>query len=168
MATQYQPPVPGASNRVRRKFFPRWRVFTWVILAFNLIMLTWVILGASSGPDCGGKTGDALTQCEAGQVGTGIGVFGLILIWALGDIILGVLWMITKPHKRECPACGNSVRKGVMRCGACGYDFRQMLRPGAPPGEATPTAGAPPGGAQRGWPEHPAKGKHGKHRSHSS
>lgn len=158
MATMYQPPAPGAPDKVPRKFFPRWRIFTWVILAFNLVMLLWAIFGASSGPDCGGKTGNALTECQAGQVGTGIGVSLIILLWALGDIILGVLWLITNRRNRNCPACGNSVRKGVMRCGACGYDFRQLLRPGGAPGEAAPPGGAPPKAGERGWPEPPSSG----------
>jgi rubredoxin len=69
-------------------------------------------------------------------VGTGIGVGLIIVLWALGDVILGVLWLVTKPHKRYCPACGNTVRKGVMRCGSCGFDFKQAF--GDPPGPAPP------------------------------
>ncbi|MFR9676383.1 hypothetical protein [Streptomyces sp. TR02-1] len=106
-------------------------------------MLILVIAGANSGPDCSGKTGNALTNCQAGEVGTGIGVSLLILLWALGDIILGVIWLITKPAKRECPACGNSVRKGVMQCRSCGFDFRHLL-----PGNASGGPEQPPG---EGW-----------------
>jgi hypothetical protein len=123
-----QPPVTASSTvKVRRHFLPRWRFFTWVILAFNLIMLIWVISGASTGKSCKGLTGDALTNCQAGQVGTGIGVGLIILLWALGDIILGTIWLITKPRTRHCPACGSSVRRSVMQCQDCGFDFRQMV-----------------------------------------
>ena len=122
---------PETSGKAPRKRFPQWRIFTWVILAFNVVMLIWVITGIASGESCSGKTGYDLTQCEAGHAGTGIG------------IILGVLWLITRPHKRECPACGNSVRKGVMQCSACGYDFRQMLQQGG-------QNRGPPGGGEGG------------------
>ncbi|MDT0379754.1 hypothetical protein RM572_13370 [Streptomyces sp. DSM 42041] len=144
MATSQPSPAAGPPGKIRRSFLPRWRFFTWVILAFNLIMLIWVITGATSGPDCSGKTGDALTTCQAGQVGTGIGVSLLIVLWALSDVILGVLWLVTKPHGRNCPACGNSVRKGVMQCRSCGYDFRRMLQ------QDTRT-GPVQGGTGRGW-----------------
>ncbi|MGW0338058.1 hypothetical protein ACWD0J_40835 [Streptomyces sp. NPDC003011] len=88
-------------------------------------MLIWAITGVSTAESCEGLTGDALTTCQAGQVGTGIGVGLLILLWALGDIILGVLWLITKPHTRYCPACDNKIRKGAVQCPECGFDFRQ-------------------------------------------
>lgn len=124
-----QPPRPPA---LKKHWLPGWRPFTWVILAFNLIMLIWVIVGASTHKSCHGLTGDALTNCQAGEVGTGIGVGLIILLWALGDIILGVLWLITKPHTRSCPACGNKVRKNVMQCPDCGFDFNQMIHPTQP------------------------------------
>jgi hypothetical protein len=133
MASQQNAP-PSRPDKARRHWLPQWRVFTWIILAFNLIMLIWVITGASTGKSCKGLTGDALTNCQAGNVGTGIGVGLIILLWALGDVILGVVWLITRPHKRYCPACGNRVRKGVMRCSGCGFDFAQMSRPPTPPG----------------------------------
>jgi hypothetical protein len=120
--------VPASSTgKVRRRLLPRWRFFTWVILAFNLIMLIWVVIGASTGKSCKGLTGDALTNCQAGQIGTGIGVGLIILLWALGDIILGTMWLITKPRTRQCPACDSSVRRRAMQCQACGFDFRQIV-----------------------------------------
>jgi hypothetical protein len=124
----WPPGTAGGLVGVRRSWFPRWRIFTWVILAFNLIMLIWLISGIASGESCSGKTGDELTTCEAGQVGTGIGVFLIIVLWALGDVILGVLWLVTRPRRRDCPVCGNGVRRGVTQCPKCGYDFSQLLQ----------------------------------------
>lgn len=126
-ANDASPPV-----KPHRARFPRWRAFTWVILAFNLVMLIWAITGASTGKSCKGLVGDPLTQCQAGQVGTGIGVGLIILLWALGDIILGTLWLITRPHRRYCPACGNQMRRGVVQCPDCGFDFRQAQTPSRP------------------------------------
>jgi len=149
----WRSPSPVSSSaKARRLRFPHWRFFSWVILAFNLIMLIWVITAISSNArSCSGLTGDALTNCEAGNVGTGIGVGLLFIFWALGDVILGVLWLVTRPRTRDCPVCGNNVRRGVMQCRACGYDFGQQLRssaPGAgPPQRTTPPQwpGRPPG-----------------------
>lgn len=151
MASKQATEPPEATGKVRRSWFPHWRIFTWVILAFNVIMLVWVVSGAATGESCSGKTGDELSLCEAGQAGTGIGVFLVILLWALGDIILGVLWLITKPRRRMCPTCGNSVRKGVTQCSTCGFDFRQVQHQGGQGGRPPPTGDA------GGWPDRPSK-----------
>jgi hypothetical protein len=148
------PPESGPAKAHRLRF-PRWRIFTWVILAFNLIMLIWVISGASTGKNCSGLTGEALTNCQAGNVGTGIGVGLLILLWALGDVILGVLWLVTRTRTRDCPVCGNNVRRGVTQCRACGYDFTQQLRPSAP------TAGPPQNPSPPQWPPDESSGPRG-------
>ncbi|WP_405364530.1 zinc ribbon domain-containing protein [Kitasatospora sp. NBC_00039] len=138
-----RPPASGPAKAHRRRF-PRWRIFTWVILAFNLIMLIWIITGVSStAKNCKGLTGEALTNCQANNVGTGIGATLILVVWALGDVILGVLWLITKPHKRYCPACGNGVRRGVLHCENCGYDFQQMLQQ-SQSGRGQPGPPAPP------------------------
>lgn len=129
----------------RLGFLPHWRIFTYVILAFNLLMLIWVIAGAAGGSgqptDCGVL--DAETCNDASDAGTAIGVALLIMLWAFGDIILGILWLITNRKKtRECPACGHDVKKGIFVCNRCGYDFRSALAGPPMAGHGTP----PPAG----------------------
>ena len=147
---------PARSHRAR---LPRWRVFTWFILAFNVFMLIWVVWAiAAHASTCHNLTGDALTNCEAGNVGVGLAATLLFVFWALGDVILGVLWLITRPRTRMCPVCGTSVQRGMTRCRRCGYDFTQQLRTQPPPPTAdwgqpaAPTAAQPrrPGEAP-GW-----------------
>ncbi|MFH9426318.1 hypothetical protein [Streptomyces sp. NPDC017529] len=74
---------------------------TWVVLAFNALMLAWLITGisqASSAEDCGEHTGDALRLCQAANdAGTAIGAGLIIALWAVGAVILGVLWLVTGP-----------------------------------------------------------------------
>ena len=84
MSIQPRPP------RTRR------RIFMWVILAINALFLLWVILAVNTGESCSGKTGDALTTCQAGQVGTGIGVALVIFLWVAADVILGVIYLVTR------------------------------------------------------------------------
>ena len=48
-------------------------MFTWFILAFNALMLVWVISAiASHATTCHGLTGNALTTREGGNVGVGL------------------------------------------------------------------------------------------------
>ena len=116
-----------AKNGKRLGFLPGWRKGTYIILAFNLLMLAWVIAGSAGASgdatDCGSLSQESCNAAE--DIGTGIGVFFLIVLWALGDIILGVLWLVTNRKKtRDCPVCGADVKKGVVVCSKCGHDFR--------------------------------------------
>lgn len=76
------------------------RKFSWVILVINALFLIWVIAGAaSSNAACDPKTQAA---CEAGQaIGKGIGVALIIVFWAVIDVILLVIWLVTK--KKDAP-----------------------------------------------------------------
>lgn len=123
---------------------PKWRVFTWVIVVINILFLVWVIAGVGGGAsntnDCSGLTGDALRLCNAGNagtaVGTGIGVAIILFLWALVDIIMGIVWLVTRPKGRPCPVCGTNVKPGVTVCGNCGHDFAGAASqaPPMPPG----------------------------------
>ena len=116
----------------RLGFLPGWRVFTYVILLFNVAMLIWLIAGASAGHHAGTSDCGSLSakDCQAAaDVGTGIAVVALIAIWALCDVILGVLWLVTRSSKRPCPVCGTGVRRGVFVCSSCGHDFRRLPVP---------------------------------------
>lgn len=119
----------------RRRRLPHWRIFSWVIVAFNLLMLVWIIAGAataSSAAGCGHAQAiagietakQAASSCHAAaDVGTAIGVAALIAVWVAGDIILGVLWLVTRPRGRLCPACGTTAKRGVTSCRSCGHNF---------------------------------------------
>lgn len=108
---------------------PKWRPFTWVILAINLLFVWWVIAGiasASHAADCG--TLSQSTCDGAAAVGTAIGIGIIIFLWAAIDVILGVSWAVTRPKRRMCPACGTDVKTGLTACGSCGYDFVSATR----------------------------------------
>jgi hypothetical protein len=85
------------------------RVFTWIIVGVNVLFLLATIFALSSGSGaaeqtCAGQTfdevftkQDCLDAANAGAaIGSGILVFGLLVVWALVDVILGVLWMVTR------------------------------------------------------------------------
>jgi len=105
---------------------PKWRIMTWVILAFNILMLIWIIAGVAGVADnCAGKTGVELDACEAGTaVGATIGAGMVVGLWVAGDVILGIIWLVTnRKRTRECPACGRDVKKGLSVCPKCGFNF---------------------------------------------
>lgn len=79
-------------NKPKRGFFGT--VFLWLFILFNILMLIWLV-------SYWGQIGEGLTTgTEAEQAGTAIGgtiATGMLLgIWALGDVILGLLALLTR------------------------------------------------------------------------
>ena len=60
---------------------------------FNLFMALWVYLGLDVTV---GKEG-SLSPAES--IGVGIGVTMLLILWVLGDIILGMIYFFTRPTR---------------------------------------------------------------------
>lgn len=120
---------------------PKWRPFTWVIVVINVLFLIWIIAGLSGAANnCNNEVGQAKRACEAGTaVGASIGVGIIVFFWAFVDVILGILWLVTRPKTRTCPICGNDVKRGQFVCKKCGYDFRTQA------GVVPPMPPAPPG-----------------------
>jgi len=47
-----------------------------------------------------------------------------MIVWGVLNLIfLYVLYRVTGTKKRECPACGQNVKKGLTVCPSCSYDF---------------------------------------------
>ena len=91
------PSTPVHPQPVRKR---KVRVFTWIILAINAIFAAWLIGGIASV-----STGDCapnLSQnaCDAAKsVGGGIGALLIVFLWVAADVILGIIWLVTR--KRE-------------------------------------------------------------------
>lgn len=97
----------------------KWRKMSWALVIFSLLMLAWII-GASvdrASKDC--APNDQLC-ISASDAGTSIGVGLLIFLWFLGFVVLGLIWMMTRP--RRCARCGERMRKRETACGQCGFD----------------------------------------------
>lgn len=77
-----------------RTFFGK--IVKWVFIGFNVLMLFWIIGGlGGAGEVMDGATSDA--ERAGAAIGTGLGAFFIIMIWALGDIILGMMYLFTRP-----------------------------------------------------------------------
>lgn len=111
---------------------------TWVLIIWCALILVWAIAGGGSqAEECEEERTQALQEaCEAG---TGIGIAIVLLIGFFGFVFFGIIWWMTRPKGRDCPVCGEFVKKGKTRCDNCGHDFAvaarapQAATPGGPP-----------------------------------
>jgi hypothetical protein len=104
------------------------RKTSWAIIVWTVLFAIWIIVGIA-GNDCGSQTGDRYLSQHAAQdacaAGTGIGVALIFFLWFIGFIVLSIVWFLTRNRNaRDCPVCGKSVKRGLVECRNCGYDFR--------------------------------------------
>lgn len=105
------------------------RKASWAIIVWTVLFAIWAIVGIA-GNDCGSQKGDQYLSAQDAQTacaaGTGIGVALIFVLWFIGFVVLSILWFLTRNrNSRDCPVCGKSVKRGVVQCKSCGYDFRQ-------------------------------------------
>jgi hypothetical protein len=90
-------------------------------------MFAWSLfegVGSAVQDSCTGMTGDDLTTCQAGTaIGAGLGGLMIMFFWVMVDIILLVIFLVTKKKGRDCPACGRKVKVGLTQCASCGHNF---------------------------------------------
>ena len=72
------------------------KLIKWAFIGFNLLMVVWLVGGLHS-------VSKIETHSTAEQIGSGIGatiaVTMLLTLWALGDLILGILVLVTRGDK---------------------------------------------------------------------
>jgi len=80
-------------NKPKRGFFGK--IIKWIFILFNLFMAWWMIAGV------GGAVEQTATLTGAEQagaaIGTGIGAAMVGGIWLLGDVVLGLFVLLTRP-----------------------------------------------------------------------
>jgi len=104
---------------------------TWVLIIWSALILVWAIAGAA-GNSC--DTEATQLSREACEAGTGIGVALILFFGFFGFVFFSLIWFMTRPSGRECPACGERVKKGLTKCPECGHDFAAaaQVAPAAP------------------------------------
>ena len=69
----------------------------WVILGINALFLVTIITVLNQESSCQGMTGDELSACQTGEgIGKGAVFLFLLFVWALVDVVLGVIFMVTR------------------------------------------------------------------------
>lgn len=83
-------------RKAKRGFFGK--IFKGLFILFNILMVIWLFAGLVN---VGEVIDGAATESEQGwaAVGGTIGVGLLLVFWVLGDIILGLLTILTRPRK---------------------------------------------------------------------
>ncbi len=94
------------------------RPFGWVIIALNAYFFVSFFVGLDPNDS---------------ETVVGLSFIFLIFWLAIMNTFLYVLYRITGGKKRECPACGVGVNKGLVVCPSCKFDFKK-----AASGEAQP------------------------------
>lgn len=115
---------------------PRWRKMTWVLIVWCALIVIWAIAGGSSSDhqdvaQCVQQAAGFLSNqsCQnAADAGKGIGVALILLIGFVGFVFFSLIWFMSRPKTRDCPACGSSIKRGVTVCARCGHDFAAAAR----------------------------------------
>lgn len=76
-------------------------VFLWFFVAVNVLFLIWIISAGASHTDTS-NCGSLSTQTckDAGDVGKGIGVAVLVMLWFFVDAFLGIIYGVYRLAKR--------------------------------------------------------------------
>lgn len=94
------PPPPGyqPTYAVKPKRSFMGKLIKFIFIAFNILMLVWIIVGVSGNASEIDKIQDENEKAGA-EIGTGLGVMALIFIWVAGDIILGMFVYFTRAKR---------------------------------------------------------------------
>ena len=72
------------------------KIVKWIFVGFNVLMLVWIV-GGMMGSAEQAPVGEAE---EAGHaIGTAIGVGLLLVLWMIGDVIIGIVVLLTRRKK---------------------------------------------------------------------
>ena len=67
-------------------------------IGFNILMLLWFIFGIGGAAESIETAGSEAEQAGA-AIGTGLGAMMIIFIWVAGDVVLGLMTLLTRAKK---------------------------------------------------------------------
>ena len=72
------------------------KVFLWVFILFNVLMVAW-IWGAVGVTQEAVQSAGSDAEIAGAAIGAGLGTTMIVIMWVLGDIILGLPVLFTRP-----------------------------------------------------------------------
>jgi len=72
------------------------KVLLWLFILFNVLMIAWIWAGVGATQEVMQSTENEFEQAGA-AIGAGLGTTMLVIVWVLGDIILGLPVLFTRP-----------------------------------------------------------------------
>lgn len=82
-------------NKAQRSLFGK--IIKWSFIIFNIIMLMWAIGGGGAVSDqMDASAGDAAAEVGT-AIGGALGMGMIFVLWVIGDIILGMFVLFTRP-----------------------------------------------------------------------
>jgi len=109
---------------------PHWRKMTWVLIIWSGLIVLWVISGANAASHSCAKNHIAGETCNAA---TGLGIAVILFIGFIGFVFFSLIWLMSKPKRRDCPVCGEKVKRGLTVCPSCNHDFAAAAAAGQQP-----------------------------------
>jgi len=80
-------------RKLKRSLFGN--IVKWIFIGFNILMVVWLFGGMGAATE--GIENMSEAERAGTAIGAGLGGFMLIVMWAIGDIILGLFMMLTRP-----------------------------------------------------------------------
>ena len=81
-------------QELKRGFFGK--ICKWSFILFNVFMAWWMFTGMGAATDGIASAGSDAEQAGA-AIGTGLGFMMLLAIWLVGDVVLGLFVLFTRP-----------------------------------------------------------------------
>ena len=131
------------------------QIVKWIFIAFNVLMLIWLISGMSAVSQ---MTPDSDAARAGHAIGAAIGFSMVLGIWVMGDLILGLFVLLTRGNKIIVEEAAGGYRSGgsSAQSDAGGMDadaivarYMQRQQAETTPARAVPTSGPAQGGFGR-------------------
>ena len=74
------------------------KIVKYSFIGFNILMLLWFVVGMGGAADGINNAGSEAEQAGA-AIGTGLGAMVIIFIWVAGDVVLGLMTLLTRAKK---------------------------------------------------------------------
>jgi type IV secretory pathway VirB2 component (pilin) len=73
------------------------RMFTWIIVAVNVVFAAFMVNAIASGWTAQGECAARRVGCPDQGVGAVLGGWGILAAWVAVDVVMGLMWWFGRP-----------------------------------------------------------------------